>query len=130
MKRKGTGFGKPIFPEVNIDTISSIELEEFVGPDCWKFFEITEISSSFLLEPTSTWHTLEDFMNASEKLQKLQVKNDAAGREIKLGHSFLERAQIEKNYQNLLQIVENNRKINPNQRSKKSRDNDNWFLTW
>ena len=130
VKRKGTGFGKPIFPKVDINTISLMELEDFVGPDCWKFFKITGISSSFLLEPISTWHTLQDFTKASEKLQKLQVKNDSAERGVKLGHSFLERAKIEKNYQNILQVVENNRKINPNQRSKKSRDNDNWFLTW
>ena len=129
-KRMGTGFGKPIFPEVNITTVASMELENFVGPDCWQFFNITGIDDSFLYEPPSTWNSLESYKDTASKFQQLQVKNDAAERGVKLGHSFLERATIEKNYQNILQIVENNRKFNPNQRSKKSKDNDNWFLTW
>ena len=129
-KRMGTGFGKPIFPEVNITTVASMELENFVGPDCWQFFNITGINDSFLYEPPSTWNSLESYKDTASKFQQLQVKNDAAKRGVKLGHSFLERTTIEKNYQNILQIVENNRKFNPNQRSKKSKDNDNWFLTW
>ena len=130
MRRMGTGFGMPIFPEIDITTVSTMELTDFVGSDCWKFFDITRINSSFLVKPVSIWNTLDSFRNAAEKLQSLQVKNDAAERGVRLGHSFLGRAKIEARYQNVLQIVENNRRSNPNQRSKKSKDNDNWFITW
>ena len=129
-KRVGKGFGKPTCPEVSISTIPSLELKDFVGPDCWKFFEVTGVASSFLKEPVENWSNLDDYKDAALKLQKLQVKNDAAERGVKLGHEFLERAKFEKNYQNILQVAENNRKLNPNQRYKKSRANGNWFLTW
>ena len=47
---------------------------------------------------------------ASEALNQLQVKTDAAERGVKLGHTFLERTRLEENYQNILQVVENSRK--------------------
>ena len=64
---------------------------------------------------------------------KLQVKNDAAERGVKLGHAFLDRAKIEANYQNILQVVEYERKSKPNQQcSQKSKQepSDNSFLLW
>ena len=47
MRRMGTGFGKPIFPEVDITAVSTMELKDFLGSDCWKFFDITGTDSSF-----------------------------------------------------------------------------------
>ncbi len=95
VRRKGAGSGKPLFPEVNIADVPSINLKNFAGPDCWKFFEVTGIDSLFLSQPVGTWCTLDSWIAASEMLQELQVKNDAAERGVKLGHSFLERANIE-----------------------------------
>ena len=96
------------------------------------FFKTLELDSSFLSQPVSKWCELESWKATSELLQELQVKNDTAERGVKLGHSYLERAKIEENYQRILQVAhENRRKGRPDQRSKKSGDDHgNWFLSW
>lgn len=127
--RKGNGFGRPVFPQFSLSDVAKMELKDFVGPDSWMFFEIIDLNSSFLSQPVSKWCDLEDWKATSELLKELQVKNDTAERGVKLGHSFLERAKIEENYQHVLQVVENSRKARPDQRSRKS-GNDNWFLSW
>ena len=74
-------------------------------------FNITRINDLFLYEPSSSWNTLESYKDTAIKFQQLQVKNDAAVRGVKLGHSFLERATIEKNYQDILQSVEKKQEV-------------------
>ncbi len=131
VSRKGNGFGKPVFPQIALTDVPGIDFQDFVGSDSWKFFEVLELDSSFLSQPVSTWCELDSWKAASKILQQLQVKNDAAERGVKLGHTFLERAKIEANYQNILQVAENSRKTNPNQHNRKSRrDNNNRFLSW
>ena len=107
--------------------MSGLKLCDFAGSDSWKFFEILEIDSDFMIEPAVNWKDNPVYSETAALLQKMQVKNDAAERGVKLGHSFLERAKIEKNFQNVLQVVENSRKKRPNQRSNKVND-ENWFL--
>lgn len=129
--RVGTGYQKPSMPDLTEVEFESLELDYFVSPDSWKFFQITGIPTEFLNEPVSTWKQIPAFISAAEKLKDLQVKNDAAERGVRLGHEFLGMAVKENNYQNILQVAENSRKKTPNQRSKSaSSQSGNWYLTW
>ena len=133
VNRGGNGFGKPLIPQFNMPEVVNMELKDFVGSDSWKFFSVLGMDSSFLCKPVDNWSEDRSCKEISVILQKLQVKNDAAERGVKLGHSFLDRAKIESNYQNILQVVENDRKAKPNQRHNqktKKEPTDNWFLTW
>ena len=61
-------------------------------------------------------------------VENLAVVNDAAERGVKLGHDFLSCARKEENYQNILQVVENDRKSLPNQRKRHATNKKLWFL--
>ena len=49
----------------------------------------------------------------------LSVVNDGAERGVKLAYDFLDSSKKEENLQNVLQIVENDRNLIPNQRKRK-----------
>ena len=87
--RKGNGFGRPLFQQTGmyISEVSGRRLEDFVGPDSWKFFQVLGLDSSFLNEPVSSLPSLENWAVASKALNQLQVKNDAAERGVKLGRT-------------------------------------------
>ena len=59
---------------------------------------------------------------------RLSVTNYAAERGVKLAHDYLESAKQEEMYQNVLQVVENQRKAVPNQRRRKKVLAKEWFL--
>ncbi len=110
-----------------------MELKDFVGSDSWKFLSVLGVYNSVLCKPVDSWSEDRSYRESSDLLQKLQVKNDAAERGLKLGHAFRDMVKIEANYQNILQVVENDRKAKPNQRSSqksKQEPADNWFLVW
>lgn len=50
----------------------------------------------------------------------VNVVNDAAERGVKLSSDYLSSAKTEKHYQNVLQLVEQDRKQKPNLRKRKS----------
>ena len=60
-------------------------------------------------------------------VDSLSVVNDGAERGVKLAHDFLDAAKTNKNFQNILQVVENDRKSVPNQRKRKVQSKT-WFL--
>ena len=49
-QRHATDFGKPVLPEMPVEEII---LLNFVGEDCWGFFRILKIDTSFLDSPVS-----------------------------------------------------------------------------
>ena len=57
----------------------------------------------------------------------MYVVNDGAERGVRLCHDFISQARREDRHQQILQVVENNRNQQPNQRSRKT-DTKRWYL--
>ena len=123
--RHGTDFGKPVFPELPDEQKS---LVDFVGEDCWGFFRILKIDTSFLDSPVSDWPLSAPYLDALKVVVNLCVVNDSAERGVKLCHDFIDSARKEGSLQSILQVVENNRNKLPDQRKRKL-ESKNWFLS-
>lgn len=121
--RYGSGFGKPHFPSVD----ATSQLSSFIGKSSWQFFRILNISTDFLQLPSSEWQTAPSFLDGLATVRNIRVVNDSAERGVKLSSDFLSTAQIEKRYQNVLQVVENDRGKIPDQRKRKGPPRA-WFL--
>jgi len=80
-----------------------------------------QINSSFLHLPIAEWWNTNDAYRVSaENVKAINVVNDAAERGVKLATDFVDTAQSDKHFQNILQVVENDRQRNPNLRVKKN----------
>ena len=66
------------------------------------------------------------FIDAKLVIDHIKVVNDAAERGVKLAQDFQGAARKEKRYQNVLQLVENSRKLFPDQRISKT--GQLWYL--
>ena len=110
--RHGTTYGKPTFP----DDLESYDISEYVGPDSPGMFHILHLDPSFLGRPVQSWKTLDSYKNALRAIKSLKVVNDSAERCVKLTGDFLDTARQEERFQNVLQVVENDRSLIPNQR--------------
>ena len=125
MGRYGTAYGKPTFPEVEVD----MELCDFVSADSWQFFNLMKIDPSFLECDLSEWQNDERYLTGKKISSALKVTNDSAERGVKLAADYLKCAQKEDRFQNVLQVVENSRNICQNQRKRsKGSDPDKWYL--
>ena len=111
-KRKRLGFGKSIFPMVPKMAVNG--LTDFIGEDSPAFFTILNINSSFLREPVTEWRKNEDFLASKNVVSSLSVVNDSAERRVKLYSDFAGTAKKENKFQNIIQVVENNRNMLPN----------------
>ena len=89
--RFGESFGKPSFPEINVDT----GLQELVGSDSWHFFTLLKIDSSFLSSSVKQWSSNEVYLTGQKISRALKVTNDTAERGVKLASDFLDTAQNE-----------------------------------
>jgi hypothetical protein len=108
--RYGTDFGKPKFPT----TITlSTTLADLVGVDSWFVFEILKLDPEFLTEDVEAWSTSAAYQSSLKNLQAVNVVNDCAERGVKLSSDFLSTAKSEEHYQNVLQVVEQDRKKIP-----------------
>ena len=116
--RHGTDYGKPKFPE----ELESYRIVDYIGPDSPGLFVMIRLDPSFLYRPVSTWHRLDAYNEAKKRVRNLKVINDGAERGVKLTSDFLGCAKTEDRLQNVLQTVENDRKLAPDQR-KSSRRN-------
>ena len=105
---------KPDFPKIG--NVADLQLEDLVNEDSWFFFTALKINPSFLSYPSFIWSTFPEFEEAKATIQSLPVINDSAERGVKLASDFLHNARKEANLQNLLQVVEKNRKDKPDQR--------------
>ena len=122
-QRKGTGHGKPIFPDLD----GHVELSNLVGADCYTFFRILDIDCCFLMKPAKEWQYDDNYIKGKQIVNNLCVVNDAAERGVKLCHDFLHTAKSDESLQKVLQVVDNCRARLPNQRKRKL-EGKRWFL--
>ena len=112
--RFGMGFGKPKFPKTI--TLTST-LADFAGI-LWYTFHLLQLNPAFMIEDVANWPLSVAYQQSLENLQAVNVINDCAERGVKLGSDFLPAARGEEHYQNVLQVVEQDRKHQPNLRKK------------
>jgi hypothetical protein len=111
--RFGTGFGKPRFPT---KLTPSTTLAELVGVDSWFMFNLLHLESDFLIVDVDQWTEVPSFVSSKSKIDAINVINDCAERGVKLSSDFLTGARSEEHFQNILQVVETDRKNKPNLR--------------
>ena len=68
-----------------------------------------QIDSSFLLENPTSWQSLNSYQSGLKNGGAVNVVNDCAERAVKLGAVFAPYARSKDYYQNLLQVVEDDR---------------------
>ena len=118
-KRKGSGFGKPILPKIPEKSVDSLDLSLFVGEDSWSIFSIMKLNYGFLSKPVEYWPKDAGYLEAKLIINNLSVVNDGAERGVKLAYDYIGSSKKEDNFQNILQTVENDRRLLPNQRKRK-----------
>ena len=111
--RHGTDFGKPDLLAVNVDVDS---LNQLVTPASLWFFSILGIERDFLSLTPEMWLSSESWKKGKEIVSGLRVTNESAERGVKLVADNLKLAKNEDTFQNYLQVVEHERKENPNLR--------------
>lgn len=111
--RFGTGFGKPKFLEISADTT----LPDLLDCDSWFFFTALKLDPTFLTIAVEEWMQCDAYNMAAKRVRAINVVNDCAERGVKLSSGFLATARSEGHYQNILQVVENDRKSRPNLRT-------------
>ena len=111
--RYGTGFGKPRFPE---NVTQTTTLADLAGKDSWFAVNILQIDGQFLTDNVDTWSQSQAYQSSLRNVLVVNVVNDSAERRVKLSSDFLTTAHSEKDYQNVLQVVEQERKVMPNLR--------------
>jgi hypothetical protein len=110
--RRGTGFGKPIFPKL----LTSLQLADLITEDSWFFFSSLGLDSDFLALNVTDWKDSESYQSCLPAVKAINVINDAAERGVKMSADFIGSARNETNYQNTLQVVQENRRLVPNLR--------------
>ena len=114
--RFGMGFGKPKFPErIELSTT----LSDLVGTDSWSTFYVLQLDPQFMVEKDENWTELSSYKASLNNLQAVNVVNDCDERGVKLCSDFLASAKAEGHYQNVLRVVEHDRKHLPNLKKKK-----------
>ena len=74
--RFGTGFGKPRFPDIDLDTT----LADLVGRDSWFFFASFVIDPTFLVDDEDSWLDDPVYIAAAQHVRAVNVVNDCAER--------------------------------------------------
>lgn len=118
--RFGTGFGKPRFPE---DINKSTTLADLISQDSWFTLQLLQINTEFLTEKVDNWPHSPAYQSSAVNVEAINVVNDCAERGVKLSSDFLTASKTEEHYQNVLQVVEQDRKSMPNLRKRKSDTN-------
>jgi hypothetical protein len=112
VNRYGTGFGKPAFPDLRTVT----RLSDLIDSDSWLLFRLLDLDTAFLSRPASEWDDDDELQQNMGKTRSIVSVNDIAERGVKLSSDFLETSRLEDVYQVILQVVEHDRKINPDLR--------------
>ena len=86
-------------------------LADLAEIDSWFLFPILQLDSKFLTEEVVNWPNCASYQVSMINIQSLNVVNDSAERRVKLISDFISTAKSEKHYQNILQVVEKDRKI-------------------
>ncbi|KAG0728177.1 hypothetical protein GWK47_033031 [Chionoecetes opilio] len=117
--RFGAGWGKPKFPTITAST----RLSDLVEVDSWFTIYRLEIDDSFLQLPVAEWGMSAAYIASSENVASVSVINDAAARGVKLSSDFVDTARSDGHFQNVLQVVEEDRKSATNLRKLRKRSN-------
>ena len=115
-KRKGSSFGKPIFLKIPEKSVDSLDLSLFVSEDLWSIFSIMKLNYGSLSKPVEYCPKDADYLEAKLIINNLSVVNDGAERGVKLAYDYIGSSKKEDNFQNILQTVENDSRLLPNQR--------------
>ena len=75
---------------------------------------ILQIDDQFLTEDVDTWSQSRVYQSSLRNILAVDVVNNSAERGIKLSSDFLAAAHSEKHYQNVLQVVKQDRKKTQN----------------
>ena len=113
--RFGMGFGKPSMPKVT-EELTDGDLSQFITPNSRNFFENMKLSDAFLEQPVSEWESHTSYRHAKTIVNHLHVVNDGCERSVKLAQECLGKAKKETKNQNIIQVIENDRKKRSNQR--------------
>ena len=114
------GYGKPCFPSLDADT----SLADLLGHDSWLTVEILKLDVSFLDLPVFECEETESYSNGLKKIKNIKVLNDSAERAVKLTTDFIDKARSEDHFQNILQVVEKERKTTPDLRKRRKITDD------
>lgn len=95
-------------------------LADFASIDSWYTFTLLQLNAEFMIEEVVNWPKSAAYQASLNNLQSLNVVNDCAERGVKLSSDFLASARCEEHYQNVLQVVEKDRKEQPNLRKRKA----------
>lgn len=91
------------------------ELHDFVSSQTKLFFEYLNINQDFLKYDPSNWNKIESYIQNQNKVAHLKVANDTAERDVTLASNFNKLlTKNENEQQQILQIVEKNRRDFPN----------------
>ena len=107
LHRFGNGWGKPVFPSIITE---STRLCDLVSIDSWFTISLLQLDVSFLELPVSEWNNTAAYISSANNTKAINVINDCAERGIKLSSDFNETARTDEHFQNVLQVVEQNRK--------------------
>src|SRR6218665_1570659 len=105
-ERYGSGFGKPKFPD---SITATTTLADLVGRDSWYTFETLKLDSTFFNKGVSDWESCDEYLAAITSTESLNAINDGAERGVKLSSDFLSASKSEGYYQDVLQVVEQDR---------------------
>ena len=119
--RYGTGFGKPNFPQ-SIE--ESTSLSDLVTEDSWFTLRLLKVDHKFLTEEVESWPVSPAYNSSLANVAAVNVINDFAERGVKLSSDFLSAAKTERHYQNVLQVVEEDRRQRPNLRKRKVKETE------
>ena len=114
--RFGTGFGQAKFPTPITNTT---RLGEPITVDSRFVFKILDMDTEFLHEPVDHWPGFPSFLSSKAKTVAFNIVNDSAERGVKLSSDYLDAARSEEHFQNILQVVEADRKQTPSLRKRK-----------
>ena len=106
-----TDFGKPRFPE---NVSQNTTLADVAGKNSWFTMNILQIDDQFLTDNNvDAWLQSQAYQSSLRNILAINVVNDSAERGVKLSPDFLPAVHSEKHYQNVLQVVEQDRKRLP-----------------
>ena len=120
VNRFGKGYGKPRFPSLDADT----SLADLLGHDSWFTVQMLKLDVSFLDLPVFEWEETESYSDGLKIIKNVKVLNDSAERAVKLTTDFIDKARSEDHFQNILQVVEKERKTTPDLRRKRRKITD------
>ena len=75
------------------------------------------IEADFLHDDVDSWQGNAKFIDAAQRVRAINITNDCGERGVKLSSDFLDSARGETHFQNVLQVVEQDRAEQPNLRN-------------